>query len=231
MSDPAVAAAFAEHGSWVTRFSIDGCEYGGSFDVRNDPRPDAFRTAFPEAATILELGSLEGGHTFELARRPGVTSVVALEGRRANLARAQTAARLLKAGNVRFIHADLETVALQQFGKFDAIFCSGLLYHLPAPWKLLRQFKKVSSHAFLWTHYCKEEGANTVMEGYKGTMKGESGLDEPLSGLSPHSFWPTLGSLVEMLKDAEFPMLDILHNEEDHRDGPAVMIVASAARD
>ena len=205
MSDPAVAAAFAAHGQWVTRFHIDGVDYGGAFDALNDPRLDAFGNVFPDAATILELGSLEGGHTIGLARRPGVSSVVALEGRPANLARAQMVARLLNASKVRFVQADLETVALPQFGKFDAIFCSGLLYHLPAPWRLLRQFKEVSPHAFLWTHYCKEDQAKTMMEGYKGRMQSEGGLDEPLGGLSPQSFWPTLGSLVQMLNDAEFP--------------------------
>ncbi len=230
MSDPAVASAFAEHGSWVTRFHIEGADYGGAFDAVNDPRLDLFCAAFPDAATILELGALEGGHAIGLARRPGVTSVLALEGRPANLARAQTAARLLQAGNVRFIHADLETVALREFGKFDAILCSGLLYHLPAPWKLLRQFKQVSARAFFWTHYCKEEQANTTVEGYKGRMQAEGGLDEPLSGLSPQSFWPTLGSLVKMLNDAGFPVLHILQNEENHPDGPAVIIAAFAER-
>ncbi len=231
MSDPAVAQAFAEHGRWITRFLIDGAVYGGSFDAVNDGRLDAFRSVFPDAATILELGSLEGGHTIGLARRPGVSSVVALEGRKTNLARAETVARLLNASKARFVHADLETAALRQFGRFEAIFCCGLLYHLSAPWKLLRQFKEVSPHAFLWTHYCKEEEANITIEGYKGKMQKEGGIDEPLSGLLPHSFWPTLGSLVQMLNDAKFPVLHILNNERDHRDGPAVTIAAFATKE
>ena len=230
MSDPAVAALFAESGNWITRFHIDGVDYGGSFDALNDPRLDSFFNVFPNTTTILELGSLEGGHTIGLARRAGVTSVVALEGRQPNLLRAEKAARLLNASKIRFVHADLETAALHQFGKFDAIFCSGLLYHLPAPWRLVRQFNQVSPHAFIWTHYCLEEKANITVEGYHGRMQSEGGLDDPLSGLSPQSFWPTLGSLVQMLNDAEFPVLHLLHNEPGHRNGPAVTLAAFAAR-
>ena len=39
------------------------------------------------ARTILELGSLEGGHTWGLATRPGVRKIFALEGRAANVRR------------------------------------------------------------------------------------------------------------------------------------------------
>ncbi len=42
---------------------IDGVPYGGSFDAVNDPRLDLFFAAFPTPESILELGSLEGGHT------------------------------------------------------------------------------------------------------------------------------------------------------------------------
>jgi tRNA G46 methylase TrmB len=136
MEKQSVPAAFAEHGKWITRFVIDGVAYGGSFEAINDTRLDMFFAAFPNPATILELGCLEGGHTIALSRRPGVRRVVGVESRQDNLARAGLVTRLLKANNIEFVHADLETASLRQFGQFDAIFCSGLLYHLSEPWKL-----------------------------------------------------------------------------------------------
>lgn len=230
MNDQEIAAAIAEHGKWISRFVINGTSYGGLFDPFKDPRLDAFFTAFPAVATILELGSLEGGHTIALAQRPRVTRVVGLEGREANLRRARLMARLLNAGKVEFIRADLETVALREFGSFDAIFCAGLLYHLPEPWKLLRQFTQVSPRAFFSTHYCKESEADTTCEGYKGKMQIEGGLEEPRSGLSPHSFWPTLGSLIQMLTEAGFQVLHILENAITESAGPVVTIAAFATR-
>ena len=88
MTEAEVAAAFAQHGAWISRFVIDGVAYGGAFDAMNDPRVEIFFRTFPEVATILELGSLEGGHTIALAQRDGVESVLGVEGRAANLARA-----------------------------------------------------------------------------------------------------------------------------------------------
>lgn len=230
MSAESIAQAFAEHGTWISRFVIGGVTYGGSFDAMSDPRLEAFFAEFPKAETILELGALEGGHTIALGQRPHVTRVLGLEGREANLLRAQTAARLLRAEKVEFVQADLESVALRDFGCFDAIFCSGLLYHLPEPWKLLRQFREVSSGAFLWTHYCKEDEADRSLGGYKGRLQVEGGMEEPLSGLSQHSFWPTLGSLLQMLSDAGFGRLHLLSNDPDQTDGPAVTLAAFAAQ-
>jgi hypothetical protein len=229
MTEEAVAAAFAQHGQWITRFVIDRVPHGGSFDAMNDARIEMFFRTFPGVATILELGSLEGGHTLGLARQPGVSSVLGVEGRAENLARARFAARLLEAGNVEFVQGDLEKVALAQFGKFDAIFCCGLLYHLPEPWKLLRQFVEISPRAFLWTHYCKDEDADTAVAGYTGRMQVEGGRAEPLSGLSSHSFWPTLDELQRMLSDAGFGRLQILSNEIERANGPAVVIAAWAS--
>ena len=48
-------------------------------------RVQQFLERFPSLPTIHELGSLEGGHTFTLARREGVERVLAIEGRPANV--------------------------------------------------------------------------------------------------------------------------------------------------
>ncbi len=226
MTKAEVAAAFAEQEPWISRFVIDGVAYGGAFDALNDPRVAVFFRTFPVVATILELGWLEGGHTIALSQPAGVKSVLGVEGRAANLARARLSARLLHAEKVEFLEADLEQVELAQFEKCDAIFCCGLLYHLPEPWRLLRQFPGVAPRMFLWTHYCLDAEADTSVEGYAGRMQSEGGPDEPLSGLSSHSFWPTLGGLEQMLGDVGFARWEILGNEPDQTDGPAVAIAA-----
>lgn len=226
MAEQSTAAAFAEHGPWISGFVIDGVAYGGTFNAVEDPRLADFWRSFPGSRTILELGSLEGGHAIGLARAPGVKRVLGIEGREKNLARAGLAARLLKARNVEFLHADLETAELGPFGRFDAIFCSGLLYHLPEPWKLLRQFPAISPHLFLWTHYCHDEQADTSAAEFRGRLQLEGGSDEPLSGLSTHSFWPTLGSLMKMLTTAGFCTIHIIDNDITHSDGPAITLAA-----
>jgi len=218
---------FDRLGPWVTKFTINGRDYGGGFDAQNDGRIQQFRNAFPTASRILELGSLEGGQTIGLASLLGVVEVIGLEGRASNLEKAELVKRLFGLGNLRFSQANLEAPGiLRQFGTFDAVYCCGLLYHLPRPWELLRQIAKVSADLFLSTHYCPAEKAGIVRNGYRGMWFRESGLHDPLSGLSARSFWPVRESLMAMLQDAGFNRSTVLHEEEDHQHGPIVTLVA-----
>jgi hypothetical protein len=81
MSNPAVEAAFAALDLWIMRFLIEDVLYGGRFDAVNDPRLPQIFESFPHAATILELGSLEGGRTIE-NRNPEATTSTAQFGDR-----------------------------------------------------------------------------------------------------------------------------------------------------
>ena len=128
-----LAQEFAKRGPWIYQFQIDGKIYGGGISAVGDVRVERFLRFAPEAKTILELGSLEGAQSFILAQQPGVKRVVALEGREANLRKARFVQEVFEIRNVEFLQANLEQSDLSAFGKFDAVFCCGLLYHLPEP--------------------------------------------------------------------------------------------------
>ena len=221
-------ASFARRGPWVTKFTVDGRAFGGDFDAMHDARIEQFTRAFPSARSVLELGSLEGGHTIALARQPSVSHVLGLEGRRDNLRRAKFVKRVLGVHNVEFKHVNLEEPhALEGFGTHDAVFCCGLLYHLPRPWELLAQITTVTDNLFLSTHVCMPENASTAREGYEGTWYDEHGIDDPLSGLSNRSFWPTLESLEAMVRDAGFAQVETMRIDEHHPNGPIVELSAT----
>jgi hypothetical protein len=84
-----------------------------------------------EDLRILDLGVLEGAFSIELARR-GAT-VVGIEGREANIVKAQFAKEALSLNNVDFILDDIRDVTEKNYGRFDVILCLGILYHLNAP--------------------------------------------------------------------------------------------------
>lgn len=220
-------AEFARLGPWVTGFVVDGEPYGGGFDATNDVRLAEFAAAFPTAATILELGSLEGGHSIMLAKRPGVTRVLAIEGREANIRRAELAKKLFNAGTVEFLQANLETEDLAKHGRFDAVYCVGLLYHLPEPWKLIAQIAKVSPALFLWTHFAPDARANETVHGYRGLTYSEYGMADPLSGMSATSFWPAWAELKRMLADHGFVRIEVVRDEPNHPHGPCVTLTAT----
>jgi len=218
---------FDRRGPWITKFVIEGTEYGGDFDPLADPRVKQFFQWFPNACEILELGCLEGGHTMALARQVGVKRIVGVDARSSNLKKAAFVREVLGLSNIEFQVANLEMVALPIFGKFDAIFCSGLLYHLPEPWKLISQFPQVSGNLFVWTHYADDQQAKEVRNGYTGKSYQEAGTSDPLSGLSKVSFWPTLSSLIRMLTLSGYHTIHILENNLIHPHGPCVTLAAT----
>ncbi len=216
---------FNRRGPWVTKFVIDNQEYGGRYEAADDTRLKWFRQHFPHARTILELGSLEGGHSFALAVLPDVERIVAVEGRRKNLRRAKFVQELLHLGKVEFVRADLETVDLTRLGSFDVVLCMGVLYHLREPWRLLGNMRRAAGGAFIWTHYAEDSRARVTRHGYKGRLYREwFFLWEPLSGLRPASFWPRRPDLLRMLADAGFVDASVVDDRPDHEHGPAITI-------
>jgi SAM-dependent methyltransferase len=221
-----LAAEFAALGPWVFQFEIAGEIYGGPISAVGDVRVDRFFRYAPNPRTILELGSLEGAHSFILASHPGVERVVALEGRETNLRKARFVQELLGIRNVEFGQANLEHAELAEFGKFDAVFCCGLLYHLPEPWRLLKQLPAVAASVFIWTQYATEEEAHDIGKGLRGKIHVEGGADEPLSGMSSTAVWLTLSSLCDVLRASGYTHVDVIHDDPAHPNGGAVTIGA-----
>jgi hypothetical protein len=230
MNHAELAAKFAELGPWIFQFAIDGRDYGGGISAAGDARLEQFFRFAQQPETILELGSLEGAHTFLLASAPGVRRVLAIEGREANLRKSRFVQEVLEIRNVEFAQANLENTRLADFGKFDSVFCSGLLYHLPEPWKLIEQLPSIAPTLFIWTQYAAENEAHDVGQGFRGKIHGEGGPDEPLSGLSATATWLTLDSLRELLTASGYGTVRVIHDDPTHPNGPAVTIGATRDR-
>lgn len=222
-----LATEFAKFAPWVFQFQIGGCSYGGAISAVGDVRLERFSRFAPNAASVLELGALEGAHTFLLLERPGVRRVLALEGREVNLRKARFVKKLLHAEKAEFVQMNLEEGDLTALGKFDAIFCSGLLYHLPEPWKLIEQLAVIAPKLFIWTHYAKDSEAKVLPNDMRGKIHFEGGADEPLSGMSSTATWLTLESLVSSLTRSGYKNVIVIHNDLTHPNGPAVTIGAT----
>jgi hypothetical protein len=220
-------AEFEKRGPWVFQFRIGDHDYGGGVSAVGDPRLDAFFRFAPEVETILELGALEGAQTFIMANRPGVKRILALEGREKNLQKARFLQEVLQVRNVEFAQANLEHVELARFGTFDAVFCCGLLYHLPEPWQLLKQLPAIAPVLFLWTIYAPDAEAQDLGNGLRGKIHAEGGPDEPLSGLSPTATWLTLDSLRTLLASYGYKRIEVLDDNPAHANGAVLTIGAT----
>jgi hypothetical protein len=157
-----------------------------------------------------------------------VERVVAVEGRSENVERAQVVQHALGVENAEFVIGNLETMDIAALGSFDAVFCTGLLYHLPRPWELLARLATVSERLFVWTQCADVAAPGHEAGGYSGRSYDEWGRWEPLSGLSPTSFWPTREELSRMLAEAGFPHVHVFGEEQVPRRGPALTLAAAS---
>src|SRR5262245_56146219 len=157
--DPDFAARVRALDPWWFRFEKGGHAFGGK--VPRDTEKVAlffdWASRLGKVETILELGAHEGNHSLQLAAGPGVKRVIALEGRPDNVSRARLVLEAFSTSTVDCRHYDLERFEPSEFPGVDAVFCSGLLYHLPEPWTLLERLAGVGRFLYLDTHYAAAE--------------------------------------------------------------------------
>jgi len=201
---------------WVNEFSFEGVRYTSGLQLNYllsqhpDDRARDFFAAFPGAQKILELGALEGADTLALSRYPNV-SVLALEGREANLRRAELVLELHGVANVELRQADVEALNFSALGTFDAVLCAGLLYHVRRPWALLRDIAAVTDRLYLSTHYWGSSDGLGEADGYAVKAVREDHPDPQTRGLSADVRWLDRGSLMRALAEAGFTQVQVLH--------------------
>ncbi|HEU4521740.1 MAG TPA: class I SAM-dependent methyltransferase [Thermoanaerobaculia bacterium] len=175
---------------------------------------------------ILDLGSLEGGLSLEMAREGW--QVTGVEGRESNFRKAELIRRYYGLENLRFEMRDVKDLSRSHDGQFDAVLCCGLLYHLDDPFGFLSRLRELTADdglLFVDTHVAPDEfaarhatyGAQlsdlvTFVAGdhqYEGRWFAEpsqgSVLDQQWSAVSnERSFWPTRRSLIRAIYHAGF---------------------------
>jgi 2-polyprenyl-3-methyl-5-hydroxy-6-metoxy-1,4-benzoquinol methylase len=110
---------------------------------------------------VLDLGSLEGGLSFELAREGW--DVTGMEGRASNLDKAEMVRSYFGLDNLRFQLRDVKTLSAERDGRFDAVVCCGLLYHLDNPFAFLRTLRGITAEdglLFIDTHVAPDEASS-----------------------------------------------------------------------
>ncbi|HEY8545091.1 MAG TPA: methyltransferase domain-containing protein [Acidimicrobiales bacterium] len=106
-----------------------------------------------KGAHVLELGPLEGGHTFQLTAAGAV--VTAVEAHTHAYLRCLVAKELLGLGaECRFLLGDLAAhLAAHPDERYDLVLASGVLHHSTEPLRLLGLMARASDRLALWCHY------------------------------------------------------------------------------
>lgn len=165
---------------------------------------------------VLDLACLEGMYGLELASRGA--SVLAIEGREANLEKARFAARVHGIDRIEFELGDVRALNRERHGEFDVVLCLGIFYHLDADdlFDFVSRMRDVTKRALIVDTAVSLSGKETRVLGghtYEGETLFEhdpsSSSEERLKAVwssldNPSAFSLTLPSLLRLLARAGF---------------------------
>ena len=150
---------FSEHWASKIEFVYPGLHSGPHpMFTEEDPRPRmaaanlGFVTNSLHGMRVLELGPLEGAHTYQLARL-GAESILSIEANAEAYLKCLVTKEILHISRCQFLLGDCVEFLRTTAQSFDLIFCSGILYHMDDPYELIKSMSRCSDRIFVWTHY------------------------------------------------------------------------------
>jgi hypothetical protein len=193
---------------------------------------------------VLELGPLEGGHSYMLDLY-GAASVTAIEANTRAYLKCLIAKELLDMKRVKFLCGDFLEYLRTTAAQFDLIVSSGVLYHMRNPAELISLLAKHTSRLYMWTHYYDERIQSDANLRHKFTSKGlaqvegfhhilyrqeyQVSLAYPgfCGGSENYSSWLSRTDLFNCLTHFGFKDIRIAHEQTDHPHGPCLSLVAT----
>lgn len=195
---------------------------------------------------ILELGPLEGGHTYMLEQM-GADSILAIEANKQAYLKCLIVKELYKLNNCHFVLGDFVKFLRQTTETYDCCLASGVLYHMLNPVELISLIAKVSDKTLIWTHYYEEiaikkmsilkrnkfsKGEDSEFAGFNCTrFKQRYGLGIKRrnfwGGMAPHSYWMKANDIISGLKYFGFKNVTINFNQTNHQNGPSFCLVCT----
>jgi hypothetical protein len=198
--------------------------------------------------SILELGPMEGGHTYMLAQA-GASRVLAIEANSKAFLKCLLVQNALKF-NAEFMYGDFRQLLHKRDQHFDLILASGVLYHMTDPVSLLEDMAHASDSICIWTHYYDADVARTnanmqqhgeaepTISEFRGrpvathrmSYLGAIENKRFIGGTAPHSYWITKESLLTVLKELGMTVIVGL-DDHDHPAGPSILLYATRLLD
>ena len=165
---------------------------------------------------ILDLGCLDGMFSIEFALHGANT--IGVEIRDANIKKAMFCNEVLGLQNLEFRQDDVRNISVESFGIFDAIVCSGVLYHLTAVdainlintmYEMTNRLIVIDTHVALepkepFLHNSDEYWGSIFREHSDHATPEEKAKNLLASADNPTSFWFTRPSLINILSKAGF---------------------------
>jgi hypothetical protein len=233
-------------GEWYT--SLPGDFRGlraGPIDLYNDPRLawGLGEIGAARCRNVLELGPLEGAHTYML-EQAGCASITSIEGNPRAFLKCLVLKEVLGLQRSHFLCGDFVEYLRGVPSKADLVVASGVLYHMTNPVELIHLISRVTDCVFVWTHYYDESAlanqprirrklTSQIPSEYQGFRHvlfryeywGSFGLKRFCGGPNPHAFWMERAAILDCLRFFGFNSIVTNFDEPDHPDGPAFALV------
>ena len=194
---------------------------------------------------VLELGPLEGAHSWLLASR-GAASVTAIEANRRAYLKCLVMKEILGTERVRVLLGDaVAFLADSPVPRYDLAVASGVLYHMADPVTLLSRLAKAADRLYLFTFYYDEAvitGRPQLAARFLGTeARTVDGFPHRLhvhtyqaaryeprfcGGPAAVSRWLSRADLLGALRHVGFDEIEIGLDDPAHANGPALALVA-----
>lgn len=193
---------------------------------------------------VLELGPLEGGHSYMLESL-GADSVLAVEASQRAYLKCLITKEILELKRCRFMLGDCVAYLHALPQAFDVCLASGILYHMRNPVELLYLLSVAGKKVFLWTHFYDEtiiaanaklarKFAGTINSSYKGfdhvlhrynygLVRKQAGF---CGGTRSYSNWMSRDDILSCLRFFGFEDLRVGFEEPHHPNGPAFCVAA-----
>jgi len=198
-----------------------------------------------ENCRILELGPLEGMHTYMLHKHDPA-EIVSVEANRLAFMKCLISKELLRLTKARFLLGDFEKLLEQSPDRYDLIVASGVLYHMRNPVRLLELMSARTDSIYIWTHYFSDV-AMPDGDSRRGAFSGdiitipfqETGIrlhkrsyheawrsKSFCGGLHDVHFWMEQDQLIEVVKRLGFGDIRVAHDTPAHEAGPSMSVFA-----
>jgi hypothetical protein len=240
-------------GEWASRFPPDGpAVQAGAVPLFEDPRMAWADNTLRELSgqgfsgqTVLELGPLEAGHTYALARL-GAKEITAIEANARAYLKCLVAKEVLDIPRCHFLLGDAVSYLRTTPQTFDVGFACAFLYHMVEPVEVLALLARCCRRVFLWTVFYDESlfvkqpemtprfgpGRDHEFGGFRHTLYPHyygDGVDyrKFLGGTQPSCCWMKGAEVIAALR--HFGFNSIVSHEEENPFGKAISVVAVKA--
>lgn len=194
---------------------------------------------------VLELGPLEGGHSFML-QNAGAAEVIAPEANTLCYLKCLLVQQIFGLDRVEFQLGNFVPWLARTEETFDLVVAAGVLYHLADPVPVLDDICRVSSQVYLWTHFVDLEAMPVTDRRYKRWFVGVeeheyAGRPYPLhrraykknptsdpkfiGGVHTSTAWIEKQTILDVFEAHGFDV-EVGHEMPDHRSGPCASFFA-----